>query len=64
MVCPVIFPRSRVDANPGVWQELSIAPEKNARLVPPHARKECAARGLDIDSFVPMSKEEMKAHLD
>ena len=45
-------------------KELSIAPEKNTRLVPPHVRKDLAAKGLDIDSLVPMSKEEMMAHLD
>lgn len=33
-------------------------------MVPPHVRKELAARGLEIDSLVPMSKDEMMAHLD
>lgn len=44
--------------------ELSIAPEKNTRLVPPHARRDLALRGLDLEGFVPLSKEEMMARLD
>ncbi|KAI9832117.1 MAG: regulator of ime2 [Phylliscum demangeonii] len=44
--------------------ELSIAPELNARLVPPHARAALKARGLDLDTLQPMAKEEMIAHLD
>ena len=44
--------------------ELSIAPEKNLRLVPPHERRNLAARGLDLEGFVPLSKEEMMARLD
>ena len=44
--------------------ELSIAPDKNVRLVPPHERKNLAARGLDLEGFVPMSKDEMMARLD
>ena len=47
-----------------IFSELSIAPEKNGRLVPPHARKELLSRGIDLEAFVPMSKEEMVAHLD
>ncbi|MDI1491795.1 MAG: glycogen synthase kinase 3 [Ramalina farinacea] len=45
-------------------QELSIAPEKNAKLVPAHARKELLAKGIDPDNFVPMSREDMRAQLD
>ncbi|KAL1972477.1 hypothetical protein VTN31DRAFT_6891 [Thermomyces dupontii] len=44
--------------------ELSIAPELNDRLVPPHARPALAARGIDLDNFTPLSPEEMRAHLD
>ncbi len=44
--------------------ELSISPELNSRLVPAHARKELASRGIDLDNFVPMSQEEMMAHLE
>jgi glycogen synthase kinase 3 beta len=44
--------------------ELSIAPELNERLVPQHARAALKSRGVDLDNFVPLTKEEMKAHLD
>ena len=44
--------------------ELSIAPAMNARLVPPHARPALEARGLDIDNFTPLTKDEMIARLD
>ncbi|KAL9099907.1 MAG: hypothetical protein Q9163_004649 [Psora crenata] len=44
--------------------ELSIAPEKNAKLVPSHARKELLARGIDVDNLIPMTREEMAARLD
>lgn len=44
--------------------ELSIAPQLNDRLVPPHARPALEAQGLDINNFKPLSKEEMMAHLD
>lgn len=44
--------------------ELSIAPALNSRLVPPHARPALEARGLDIDNFTPLTKEEMMARLD
>jgi len=36
----------------------------NKRLVPPHARPALEARGIDIDNFTPMTKEEMMARLD
>ena len=35
----------------------------NHRLVPPHARPALKARGLDIDNFTPLTKEEMMAQL-
>ncbi|MCJ1293864.1 regulator of ime2 [Xylographa carneopallida] len=44
--------------------ELSIAPDMNDRLVPPHARKALKSKGIDLDDFSPMSKDEMMAHLD
>jgi glycogen synthase kinase 3 beta len=44
--------------------ELSIAPSLNAKLVPPHVKPELAARGLDIDNFTPLTKNEMMARLD
>jgi glycogen synthase kinase 3 beta len=45
-------------------KELSIAPQLNHKLVPPHVRPILAAEGLDIDNFTPMTKEEMIAKLD
>jgi glycogen synthase kinase 3 beta len=44
--------------------ELSIAPHLNHRLVPQHMRASLAARGLEIDNFTPMTKDEMMARLD
>lgn len=44
--------------------ELSIAPHLNHQLVPPHMRPVLAARGLDIDNFTPMAKQDMLAKLD
>ncbi len=44
--------------------ELSIAPQLNQQLVPPHMKPILAARGLDIDNFTPMAKADMLAKLD
>jgi glycogen synthase kinase 3 beta len=44
--------------------ELSIAPELNSALVPPHARAALQAKGLDIDNFTPLTKDQMMARLD
>jgi glycogen synthase kinase 3 beta len=44
--------------------ELSIAPHLNSKLVPQHVKASLASRGLDIDNFTPMSKDEMMARLD
>lgn len=44
--------------------ELSIAPAMNSRLIPPHARPALEARGIDIDNFTPLTKDEMMARLD
>lgn len=52
------------DNNANKIIELSIAPEKNSRLVPPHARRDLVLKGLDLENFVPLSKEEMMARLD
>ena len=46
------------------YSELSIAPEHNARLVPPHARKELLSRGIDLEGFSPIPQEDMKAQLE
>jgi len=53
---PTLFDFSR--------HELSIAPHLNERLVPAHMKATLAARGLDIDNFTPMTKDEMMARLD
>ncbi|KAI4185551.1 MAG: hypothetical protein L6R41_004059 [Letrouitia leprolyta] len=44
--------------------ELSISPEKNHILVPAHARQDLRLKGIDLDNFTPMPKEEMMARLD
>jgi glycogen synthase kinase 3 beta len=44
--------------------ELSIAPNLNHKLVPPHMIPVLQAEGLDIDNFTPLSKQEMMAKLD
>jgi len=44
--------------------ELSAAQHLNERLVPPHARAALMARGIDLSTFVPMTREEMMAKLD
>lgn len=44
--------------------ELSIRPDLNAKLVPAHIKPIIAARGLDIENFTPMTKDEMMARLD
>ena len=49
---------------PPLRTELSIAPQLNHELVPPHMRPVLTARGLDIDNFTPMPKSEMMAKLD
>jgi glycogen synthase kinase 3 beta len=41
--------------------ELSIKPELNEKLVPPHAR---AQLGFDLDSFIPMRHEDLRVTLD
>jgi len=44
--------------------ELSIVPALNQKLVPQHVRAGLAGRGLDIDHFTPLTKDEMMARLD
>jgi len=46
------------------FTELSIAPALNAQLVPAHMKSVLASRGLDIDNFTPMAKQDMMAKLD
>jgi len=52
------------DISNRILLELSISPELNSRLVPTHARKELASRGIDLDNFAPMSQEDLMAHLE
>ncbi|CAO3594102.1 unnamed protein product [Absidia cylindrospora] len=40
--------------------ELSIKPELNRKLVPPHCESELLARGIDINNFQPLSLDEVK----
>jgi len=47
-----------------ILAELSIKPELNHQLVPPHMKPVLAAKGLDIDNLVPLSREQMMARLD
>jgi len=44
--------------------ELSIMPEINEKLVPNWARPALLARGIDLNNFTPMTKDEMFAKLD
>ena len=46
--------------------ELSIWPDLNQQLVPPHMKATLRAKGIDIDSpnFKPLTQDEMRAHLD
>jgi glycogen synthase kinase 3 beta len=41
--------------------ELSVAPQLNSKLVPPHAR---STLGFDLDRFVPLRPEEIRASLN
>ena len=61
---PGVWTRVAHDPSTDSMTELSIAPEKNVKLVPAHARKELLAKGIDPDNFVPMSREDMRAQLD
>ena len=43
--------------------ELSIAPDLNHRLVPPHAKAALLEQtGIDLDNFVPLRREEFKTY--
>jgi glycogen synthase kinase 3 beta len=56
------FPHARCSLT--MLAELSINTALNHQLVPPHMRPVLASRGLDIDNFTPLSKQEMMAKLD
>lgn len=61
-LCPSLLTRNANSFSPRL--ELSIAPQLNHQLVPPHMRQLLVSRGLDIDNFTPMTKQEMMARLD
>jgi glycogen synthase kinase 3 beta len=54
----------RIDYTDHISLEMSIAPHLNHKLVPVHMRQALLNRGIDIDNFTPMSKQEMMARLD
>ncbi|TRM61702.1 kinase-like domain-containing protein [Schizophyllum amplum] len=45
-------------------EELSVRPDLNNQLVPPHCLSELASRQIDLDNFVPIPLEDMKITLD
>ncbi|CEQ39649.1 SPOSA6832_01182 [Sporobolomyces salmonicolor] len=45
-------------------EELSIRPDLNRQLVPPHCDAELAARGIDLANFEPIPLEQMRITLD
>ncbi|KAF7295133.1 Protein kinase domain-containing protein [Mycena indigotica] len=45
-------------------EELSVRPDLDRRLVPPHCESELATRGIVLDSFVPIPLDELKITLD
>ncbi|CDO69042.1 hypothetical protein BN946_scf184834.g49 [Trametes cinnabarina] len=45
-------------------EELSVRPDLNRQLVPPHCEPELASRQIHLDSFVPIPLEQLRIHLD
>ncbi|KAH8108483.1 Pkinase-domain-containing protein [Phellopilus nigrolimitatus] len=45
-------------------EELSIRPDMNKQLVPPHCEAELRSRGIVLDSLVPIPLEQLKITLD
>lgn len=45
-------------------EELSVRPDLNRHLVPPHCDGELASRSIFLDSFVPIPLEQMRISLD
>ncbi|KAI2623355.1 kinase-like domain-containing protein [Hypoxylon sp. NC1633] len=62
LYCPP--PRAAMHMATYALTELSIAPQLNQKLVPPHMKPVLASRGLDIENLTPMTKQEMMAKLD
>lgn len=44
--------------------ELSIAPQLNHNLVPEHARQDLLNDGIDLDNFVPLRPDEIRASIN
>ena len=47
-----------------VAAELSVRPDLNRQLVPPHCEKELGSRGIDLNNFVPIPLEQLRITLD
>jgi len=45
-------------------EELSVRPELNRQLVPPHCIPELRSRGIDLDTFEPIPLEQLRITLD
>ncbi|TCD62260.1 regulator of ime2 [Steccherinum ochraceum] len=45
-------------------EELSVRPDLNRQLVPPHCEPELASRSIALDGFVPIPLEQMRITLD
>ncbi|KAI0373369.1 Pkinase-domain-containing protein [Pilatotrama ljubarskyi] len=45
-------------------EELSVRPDLNRQLVPPHCEPELALRQIHLDSFVPIPLEQLRISLD
>ncbi|OSC97657.1 Pkinase-domain-containing protein [Trametes coccinea BRFM310] len=45
-------------------EELSVRPDLNRQLVPPHCEAELASRQIHLDSFVPIPLEQLRISLD
>ncbi|THH33005.1 hypothetical protein EUX98_g1226 [Antrodiella citrinella] len=45
-------------------EELSVRPDLNRQLVPPHNEPELASRSITLDGFVPIPLEQMRISLD
>jgi glycogen synthase kinase 3 beta len=44
--------------------ELSVRPDLNRLLVPPHCEAELHSRSIDLDTFVPIPLDQLKITLD
>lgn len=44
--------------------ELSVRPDLNRQLVPPHCEAELASRQIHLDTFVPIPLDQLRISLD